>query len=166
MKADPAVEDDRRRQDERDPLPAGELQRRHHREQRDGHRQDERDDEPTRQNGERLVAVRRAFARVRRAREARAVAGRLDGADELVDRTGGIAAHGRLLGGEVDRRLDALELVELLLDARCTRRAGHALEIESKRQTPRPATLRYYADGSAGLRSNALMCSLVKISWS
>src|SRR6185503_5497750 len=61
----------------------------------------------------------------------RAVPRRLDRPDELVDGDPGCGAHSRLLGREVDGRLDAVELVQLLLDARRAGSAGHALEIEA-----------------------------------
>jgi hypothetical protein len=55
----------------------------------------------------------------------------LDRGHEVVDRHRRIAADGRLLGREVDGRLDAVELVELVLDPPHARGAGHALEIET-----------------------------------
>ena len=63
---------------------------------------------------------------------ARVVAGRLDAPRRARRRVDGrVAAHRRLLGREVDRRLDAVELVQLPLDARDARRARHALEVEA-----------------------------------
>ena len=57
MEAGAGPEDDRRRQCEREPLPAVELQRRDHREQRERRREsDGRDDEPA---ADRVVAVDR-----------------------------------------------------------------------------------------------------------
>jgi hypothetical protein len=57
------------------------------------------------------------------------VAGGLDGRDELL---GGHRARVELdpglLGGVVDRRADAVELVELALDAVGARGAGHAAD--------------------------------------
>ena len=131
----PGVEDDRRREGERDPLPAREAQRRHHRQQRDRQGQHDREPEPPREHGDRLVvmvvpaglAMRSAGGRRGRVR---VVAGRLDRADELVDGDGRVAVDGRLLGREVDRRLDAVELVQLLLDPRGAGGAGHPLEVE------------------------------------
>ena len=129
MKPEARDEDDRRRQDERDPFPAGELQRRHHREQRDRHGQDDREDEPPGQH--RRAARRgddapRAPARPagRRSRPTRP-------RRRAPRRDPGSGAHGRLLGREVDRRLDAVELVQPLLDARGAGGAGHPLEIEA-----------------------------------
>src|SRR5262245_3855547 len=61
----------------------------------------------------------------------RVIPGRLDRRDERLDRHGLIALHRRLLRREVDRRLDAVELVELALDAGDARRARHPLEVEA-----------------------------------
>ena len=76
-------------------------------------------------------AGRRRRARRRVLRQRGVVAGGLDRGDQVVDRDGaGIERDGRLLGRVVDGRLDAVELVELPLDARRARGAGHALELE------------------------------------
>ena len=73
-------------------------------------------------------------ARPPRPRALALVAGRLDRADEVGDgRRGRVEADRRLLGRVVDRRLDAVELVELALDAVRARGAGHALEGEVDR---------------------------------
>ena len=121
----PAPEDHRCREHERDPLPARELERREHREQRERDGERDRDDEPQRERAGRLLVP------MPRLRRARVVARGLDDADELVDRDGRVVAHGRLLGREVHGRVDALQLVELPLDAGDARRARHALEIEA-----------------------------------
>ncbi len=78
---------------------------------------------------------------VRRLRRAGAVAGRLDRGDELLDWRVRVAVDGRLLGGEVDGRLDAVELVQLLLDPRRTGGTGHAGEVEADLR-PRVALCR------------------------
>src|SRR3954468_2536648 len=44
-----------------------------------------------------------------------------------------VEADGGFFGGEVDARLDAFKLVEVLLDARGAGRAGHAFEVELDR---------------------------------
>ena len=90
-----APEDDRRRERERDPLPARELQRRHHREQRERHGQHGRDDESQRTARSALGAA--VSSRRRRARQRGRVAGRLDRGDERVDGHDGV-------GSNVDRR--------------------------------------------------------------
>ena len=59
------------------------------------------------------------------------IAGGLDGADQIVDRgLRGVEGNRRLLGRVVDGRLDALQLVEALLDPGRTGGAGHPLELE------------------------------------
>ena len=64
--------------------------------------------------------------------ESRLVARGLDGGDEVVDRDHArVEGHGGLIGGVVDRRLDAVELVQLPLDPGRARGAGHALEVEA-----------------------------------
>ena len=57
-----------------------------------------------------------------------AVAGRLDGRDQLARASTALGSYSTvgLLGGVVDRRGDAVELVELALDPGRARRAGHA----------------------------------------
>ncbi len=56
----------------------------------------------------------------------RLIAGLLDGLDQPLGRDRGrVVVDGRALGRVVDRRLDAGDLVETLLDARRARRAGH-----------------------------------------
>ena len=57
VEPDAGVEDDRRREGEREPLPAGEAQRRHHRQQGDRHGQDDRERQPPREHGQRLVVM-------------------------------------------------------------------------------------------------------------
>ena len=73
---------------------------------------------------------RAASVLVSRCRRARAVAGGLDRADEVVDADRRIEAHRRLLGREVDRRLDAVEPVQPALDPGGARGARHPLEVE------------------------------------
>jgi hypothetical protein len=53
---------------------------------------------------------------------------RLHSCDEVVGRHGWLECDRRSLEGVVDGRVDAVELVESLLDPCCTRRAGHAGE--------------------------------------
>ena len=113
-----------RRERERDPFPAGEADRGSHREH------DERDREPDRDEqarGRRAVLVDVCA----RARRLGVVADALDGADERIGRDEPrVVVHGRGLGGEVDGRLDAVELVEAALDPRGAGRARHAGERE------------------------------------
>src|SRR6266496_4612391 len=65
--------------------------------------------------------------------ETGAVSSGLDGGDQRLDRDAWIAVDGRLLSGEVNRRGDAVQLVQLLLDPRRAGSAGHPLEIETER---------------------------------
>ena len=116
VKAEAAPEHDRRRERKRDPLPAGELERRHHREQRDRNR---RARPQPRGAAARLasapsVAVLppRASPRARRSPQTRPSPTRSS------IETGRATTHGRLLGREVDRSPDAVELVQPLLDPR------------------------------------------------
>ena len=80
---------------------------------------------------ERLAVFRRVVAQFAFGRYAGFIARVAHGFDELLDaELAGRVAHGGLVGGEVDARLDALELVEARLDARRAGRAGHPLEVE------------------------------------
>src|SRR5204862_3629936 len=79
-----------------------------------------------------------------------AVAGRLDGCDERLERHVRRTVDGRLLGGEVDGRVDPVQPAELLLDSRGARGAGHALELE-----PHSSRL-VLGGGSRGSHSQAL----------
>ena len=125
MECPAGPEHDRRRQSESNPLPAVELQRWHHREQHERSAQHDRDDEAELQRADPV-----GLGGV--ARKRRVVAHGLDGRHEIVDADRArVVGHGRLIGGIVDRRLDAVELVQLPLDPRRTRGAGHALEVEA-----------------------------------
>ena len=117
-----APDDGGRGEHERDPLPVGELQRRDHR-QRDHRHGQRRDDEEAVAQG----PARVGFRWRRRGQRGR-VARRLDLRDERgrVEPVG--VADVRLLGGVVDGGDDAVELVELALDAVGARRAGHAAD--------------------------------------
>jgi hypothetical protein len=118
MEGPASPEDDGRREREREPLPAFELKRGHHREE----------DERERQRGRDRKPHRRVSTRIR-TRESRAIAGGLDRADE-VSRGGArwVELDGRCLHREVDARADAGELVQLLLDANGARGARHPLD--------------------------------------
>ena len=100
-------EDDRRRERERHPLPAGELERgQHERHQWGG---EERSRDEAHGPGRRFVAQTR--------RRSGAVPDRRDRADQIVELDeGGVEAHAGRLRREVDRCVDAVELVELPLD--------------------------------------------------
>jgi hypothetical protein len=95
-----------------------------HREQQHRHRQQRADDQPPPQGGGRIVLGRLGLGRVSGGEDG-AVAGVLDGVDELLDRDAGVELDGRRLGGVVDRGGDAVELVELALDAVGAGRARH-----------------------------------------
>ena len=125
MEPVPGPEDDGRREHERKPFPALELERRDHRERRQRNGQRDRDGEP---HAQRARAILGSAASARRAS---VVAGRLDRPDEIRDRDAvGVVADGRLLGRVVDRRLDPFELVQLPLDTGRAGGAGHPLERE------------------------------------
>ena len=63
----------------------------------------------------------------------RVVADPLDRADELVGCDAlRVVGDGSRLGGEVDGRLDAVELVQRALDARCAGSAGHPFQRERR----------------------------------
>src|SRR5688572_17694633 len=75
--------------------------------------------------------LRRMVADLAFARHARVVARVADALDERLElQRAGLEAHRRPFGGEVDARLDPLELVEVLLDARRAGGAGHAFDVE------------------------------------
>ena len=73
------------------------------------------------------------------------VTGRLDRGDQIVGRHAhGVEDDRRVLGRVVDRRLDAVELVQLLLDPRRAGRAGHPLDRELEplgKRRAHPATI-------------------------
>jgi hypothetical protein len=131
MEADPGVEDDRRRERERNPLPAREAQRGHHGKQRDGDGERDGELQPAGEHAQRLVVmVVPATLTVRCGRASGAVAGRLDRLNEILHRHLCVAVHRCLLGREVDRRLDAVEAIQPLLDAHSAGGAGHPFEVE------------------------------------
>ena len=125
-----------RGQREGEPLPVAELQRRDHRQQHDGHGEDRRPDETGPQRGEpgfggqlgridRLAPGRRGVTG--RGERRRAIARLLDGPDEVVgSESGRVVGDSGQLGGVVDRRRHAVELVQALLDVGRARRARHA----------------------------------------
>ena len=130
MEAEPAVEDDRGRERERDPLPARELKRR--RPSRAA--RPERSERPTtarrsREHAERLVVVHvAAGVRPREAgRRSRSTRPR-----RRAPRPGrrGSQRTVACCGRQVDGRLDTVELVQPALDRRGARRTAHALEVE------------------------------------
>ena len=83
MKRPAAPEDDRGRELGAQPLPAVELQRRHHREREDGKRESTGDEEPAAERRGRILLCR--LGRV--AGERGLVPGSLDGCDELLGET-------------------------------------------------------------------------------
>ena len=108
---------------ERDPLPAVELERRHHREQRQ--RDGERDgDGETADEGSRFAGgLAVEVGRVPRCRD------RLEEVADLDLR--GVVDDRRLLGRVVDpAALDTVDAGELLLDTDRAGRAGHAVDVE------------------------------------
>jgi hypothetical protein len=124
-------EDDGRRQRERQPLPAGELQRRHQLQQRQRHSQDGGADEPAPQHPQSLVRLARLRDVGGCARQRGAVADRLDRPDQLLEfDPRGIEFDRSLLGRVVDARLDAVEPVQLPLDPGRAGGAGHPLDLE------------------------------------
>ena len=123
-------DDDRRRQGERQPLPAVRLQRRHHRQQHDRHAEQGRDQQALAQRVELGVALVLLGRGRLVGRHRGGVPGRGDGRQQLVGRDRGRVGHERPLGGVVDAGGDALELVELALDPVGARSAGHAGDVE------------------------------------
>ena len=123
-----APEHDRRRQLEREPLPVVELERLDHREQEHRQRERRREDQPAPPRRGRIFGVL-LRGRLFRPGERRRVAGSLHHCDEVLRRDERwIEGHGRVLGRVVDGRLDALELVEALLDPHRAGRARHPLD--------------------------------------
>jgi hypothetical protein len=120
---------DRGGQGERQPLPALELERGDHGEEQDGHGEGGGADQAVAQRHQVEVVAdrRRRPGRPRRSGERGRVPGRLDRGDQLVgghrDR---VVVDPRLLRRVVHAGGDAVELVQLLLDAHGARGAGHA----------------------------------------
>ncbi len=114
---------DRCGEDERDPLPVVELKGRNHRQKQDRQGQDGRDPEPAEQR--RGIVVHR----VARRRSGR-VAGLLDRRDQVIDTDRLVGVDRGLLGRVVHRGVDAVELVELLLDPHGARGARHTADVE------------------------------------
>ena len=118
-------EDDGRREDEREPLPAREVERREHRERDERRGEDDGDDESPAYGSDGVGGLARL------GREERPVPGRLDGIEEVADADpAGVVAHGGGLGREVHGRVDAVEVVQLSLDPVRAGRARHPLERE------------------------------------
>ena len=93
-----------------------------------GQRQQCRDDQPSPQRRGRVVLRRR---RLGAPCSVALIAGRLDRGDQILGRDAQrVEVDGRVLGRIVDRRLDAVELVQPLLDPRRAGRAGHPLDRE------------------------------------
>ena len=125
MERPAAPEDDRRRELEREPLPAVELERRDHREREHRQRQRSGDEQSEAERRGRILLLRDGLV----ARERGLVAGRLDRRDQLLRRDRVRVELDRgTLGRVVDRRGDAVELVQLLLDADGARRARHPFD--------------------------------------
>ena len=125
MEVEACPEDDRCREREREPLPAVELKRGDHGKNDERRRESGRDDEAL---SNRVRAIRGAG---RLARQCRVVAGCFDRTEQIgYGHAPRVEPYRRLLGRVVDGRLDAVELVELALDAVCARSAGHPFERE------------------------------------
>ncbi len=112
-----APEHDRRGEEESNPLPGLELERHDHR-HREHRRGQQRTYDHPRAQLPRFVS-----------RQRRLVAGGRDRRGQVarINRAG-VVVHRRPLGGEVHRRLHAVELVQRPFDARGARRAGHAAD--------------------------------------
>ena len=115
---------DRRGEGERGPLPVGELPGRHHRHRDDRDAERGADQQPLEQRV--ALGLVGGGLGVGRRRQRGGVARGLDGAEQVVGGDGAGVGDLGLLGGVVDRRGHAVELVELALDAVGARRAGHA----------------------------------------
>ena len=87
MEGPAAPEHDRGRELEREPLPAVELERRHHREQEHGQRQHRRDEQPEAERRGQVLGT--ASSAVSSLGKRGLVAGRLDRGDQLLRRDGG-----------------------------------------------------------------------------
>jgi hypothetical protein len=127
----PAVDDDRRGQGQRQPLPVGELQRRDHRHGDHRHAQHDRGPQPGTQPAQfvgRWPGLVRVISGVRRCGQFRGVAGLLDRGDQITGGEGVRVRDGGFLGGVVDRGRDAVHAVELLLDPRRAGGARHAAD--------------------------------------
>ena len=123
-----APEHDRSRQQQREPLPVVELQRLDHRQQQHRQREGRGDDQPPPQRSDR-VDLGLLLGPDSRQRKRCAIARGPDRGHELLGRNQcGVEADRGVLGRVVDGRLDALELVQALLDPGRARRAGHALD--------------------------------------
>ncbi len=120
---------------QRRPLPVGELERRDHRHRDDRHGEHQRDEQPVAQGPRRVgdfesatgpstEGASGAGGRLAAYPACSTVSSRYVGRDGL-----GVLDPG-LLGGVVDRRDDAVELVELALDPVGARRAGHPGDVE------------------------------------
>ncbi len=126
MEAEPGPEDNGRREHERQPLPALELEAGHHRDDGQRGREEHGDGQP---RPDRLREIPGGGPLVR---QRGVVPHLLDGRDEVVDRDRGrVVGDRRGLGRVVDGRLDSLEPVQLALDARRARGAGHPVDVET-----------------------------------
>jgi hypothetical protein len=129
-----APQHDRGRQQQGQPLPAIELQDRDHRHGQDRDAERERHEEASLQRRRRVgveAAVDTRFLLSVGDGQAGAVAGLLDGVDQPVGaHRVGVVLDGGGFGGEVDGRMNAIEAVQLLLDAHGARGAGHTLDGE------------------------------------
>ena len=130
-----APDHDRRREGEREPLPAVDLQRRDHRESDDGDGQRDADQQPLAQGpgSVRLLGAPAAGRGLRRPRQRCRVPGGGDGREQLLGGHLRRVADPGLLGGVVDGGRHALELVELALDAGGAGRARHARDRQLER---------------------------------
>jgi hypothetical protein len=127
MEVDAAPEDDGRRERKCGPFPARELKPWDHGQGSERRSESEGDAQTTPKRGDGLVAVVMPARLVDRMR---VISRCLDGGHEVVYGHRPVVVDGRLLGREVDGRLDAVELVELPLDPANARGARHALEVE------------------------------------
>ena len=119
-------EDDGGREREGEPLPPVEVESGDHRERCERSGERGRDGESCPQRLRPLVGGFGACL------EVGAVSGRLDRVDEIGDRgPARVVGDARLLGSEVDGRLDAVQLVQRPLDSRHAARARHPLDGEA-----------------------------------
>ena len=148
MEIEARPEDDGRREGERKPLPAREVERREHRERDERRREGDGDDESPAHGSDAVGGLARL------GREKRPVPGRLDGLEQSVHADAArVVAHGGGLGREVHRGGDAVDLVQLSLDPVSAGRARHPLEREvdalAARRGSRPRSSRRRVNAAA-----------------
>ena len=116
---------------QREPLPVGELQRRDHAQEEDRDAERGRGHEPVAERPQRVGGVRSGrVVGIRRGGQGRRVAGGGHRGEQLVGRHVARVLDMGLLGGVVDARGHAVELVELALDPAGAGGAGHAGDLQ------------------------------------